>query len=131
MGVSARQLANALQEAVDAALIESGAIIARRAQEMAPYDTGRLRNSITYATRTASSRVESPALLVDGVKHDGSENTVVVGTAVEYARYQEYGTKHMPSMSYLRGALSVTQKAVEKTFADNIRRKLESLWGGS
>lgn len=51
--------------------------------ELAPVDTGRLRDSITHETHA-------------------EEESVYVGTNVEYAAYQEYGTSRMRAHPYLK-----------------------------
>lgn len=50
---------------------------------LAPVDTGRLRASITHETRP-------------------EEESVYIGTNVEYAAYVEYGTKKMKAQPYLK-----------------------------
>lgn len=59
------------------------------AKRRAPVDTGRLRASIT-------SRVEqeSPEQLVG-----------ILGTNVEYAIFQEFGTEHQEAKAFLRGGM--------------------------
>lgn len=68
--------------------------VERLARSYAPVDTGRLRNSITHRIRTQVS---------------GGESSVVaeVGTNVEYAAAQEFGTRdgHVPPTRYLGRAL--------------------------
>ena len=51
--------------------------------ELAPVDTGRLRDSITHEV-------------------DESEEAVYIGTNVEYAAYQEYGTSRMKAHPFLK-----------------------------
>lgn len=64
-------------------------------------DTGRLRASIT------TSWTGGPANGGDGVSppSDDGQFTVVVGTAVPYAVYLEYGTRKMAARPYFRPAL--------------------------
>lgn len=54
------------------------------AKQLAPVDTGRLRNSITHQ------------------QYD--ESTEIIGTNVEYAPYVELGTKRQKAKPYLRPA---------------------------
>jgi HK97 gp10 family phage protein len=77
-----------------------GRDIARRAvqvdsvaKRMCPVDTGRLRASINWRMET-----DSRGLLA------------VIGTNVEYAPYQEFGTRHMPAHPYLRPALGAARR---------------------
>ena len=84
---------NALPEQIKAALIAVGMAAetnVKKELDHAVYDTppsptyvrtGRLRNSITY---------------------DAEESAVIVGTAVEYAKFVEAGTSKMPARPYLR-----------------------------
>ncbi len=63
----------------------------------APYKTGLLRRSIT---------------------HEVSELEGAVGTNVEYAEHQEYGTRYMDAQPYLRPAV------------DEIAGRIRRMWGG-
>jgi HK97 gp10 family phage protein len=65
----------------------------RRARELVPVDTGRLRRSI-------SSDVEGKELVVGTVSAD-----------TEYAAYVEYGTSRMHAQPYLRPAMLEAQRA--------------------
>ena len=65
------EVVEAKNEAIARALETIGLVAERYAKEMAPVDTGRLRNSIS---------------------HEVDEDTVYVGTNVEYAPYLEFGT---------------------------------------
>lgn len=63
--------------------VESGA------KSLAPVDTGRLRSSI-------SRRIELR----------GAEIVGIVGTDVEYAPHQEFGTRFLTGKAFLRGGLA-------------------------
>ena len=65
------------------------------AKQLAPVDSGTLRNSITHW---------KPAPL-----------TRNIGTSVEYAPYQEFGTRKMMPHPFLRPALLVYQHQIIKT----------------
>lgn len=75
-----------------------------------PVDTGRLRNSITHATSTYSGKGDYTSK--EGTFHDAKaketpeENTVYIGTNVEYAPYVELGTVRTPAQAYLRPAVA-------------------------
>ena len=77
----------ALDEAIENALNDMGMVCSRYAQDKAPVDTGRLRNSIGYEVKS-------------------SENAVIVKTNVEYAPYVELGTSRQKPQPYLRPAVS-------------------------
>lgn len=88
-------------EAIKRALNRIGLQAVGYAQDMAPVDTGLLRNSITYAVagnspELASYKAERPD--DTGVLHSGSYSGVApaepigvyIGTNVEYGPYQEF-----------------------------------------
>lgn len=79
------QVEHAINKAIAAALEECGLAAERFAKAKCPVDTGRLRNSITHAL-------------------DLSEEAVYVGTNVEYAPYQEFGTHGKDGHHFLRDA---------------------------
>lgn len=67
---------------------------------LAPVDTGRLRNSITHETHA-------------------EEESVYVGTNVEYGKYQEYGTSRMRAHPFLKPGIMnnlETYKSIAKQF---------------
>lgn len=80
------EVMQALHDA-ESRILEMWGILAQGyATGYAPVDTGNLRASIGYKT-------------------DESDNTMYVGTNVEYAPYQEFGTYKMAAHPYLRPAL--------------------------
>ena len=68
--------------------------------------TGRLRASITYATKKTHSSPESPASGKDGVTDAPDNDTVVVGTNVEYAPYVELGTTKMRPRPFIEPSVA-------------------------
>lgn len=73
-------------EAVARALEKIGLVAERYAKGYAPVDTGRLRNSISHEVAP-------------------DEEAVYIGTNVEYAPYQEFGTRYQSGTPFLRPAL--------------------------
>lgn len=69
-------------EAVARGLELCGALWESDAKQLAPVDTGRLRNSIEH--------------------HPEGNDTMVVGSDVEYAIYQEMGTSRMKAQPFLK-----------------------------
>jgi HK97 gp10 family phage protein len=61
----------ALREAIKRGLGEAGALVERDARQLCPVDSGHLERSITYKVQ---------------------EDSVVIGTNIEYAPYVEFGT---------------------------------------
>lgn len=81
-------------------------------------DTGRLRDSITYATSRHKDKPRGVAKAEDAVQGSPEEDSVYVGTNVEYAAYHEYGTSRMKARPYLKpaimGNLDTYKKIAEK-----------------
>lgn len=69
-------------------------MVEREARKRAPVDTGRLRNSISHRIRP----VGTTRLVAE------------IGTNVEYAAAQEFGTKHMRGKRYLGTALAIVSQ---------------------
>ena len=76
----------AKDEAVARALEKMGLVAERYAKEYAPVDTGRLRNSISHESAP-------------------DEGAVYIGSNVEYAPYQEFGTRYQSGTPFLRPAV--------------------------
>lgn len=77
---------------VAAELLRRGLKVERAAKRHAPVDTGRLRSSIGTGL---------------GIDNDGLH--VRVGTNVEYAIHQEFGTRFQPGKPFLRPALRAAE----------------------
>lgn len=86
------------------AIADSAIYVTEDAQRFAPVDTGRLRASITIEVKTMTNEILG-----------------VVGSDVEYAPYQEFGTKFMQGRFYLTNAF--------KKNAAAIRRRIEMAIG--
>ena len=85
-------------------------------------DTGRLRGSITYATKTSHSSGEEPALPSDyALLESVPEGTVVVGTNVEYAAYVEMGTSRSQPYPYLKPAVEGNKETIKKVLEDYLK----------
>lgn len=82
-------LESELQDELESAATDIGVRIRSTAQRLAPTDTTRLRDSIEHVVEElATHRLRA-----------------IVGTNVEYAPYQEFGTAIMEAQPYLRPAL--------------------------
>jgi len=62
--------------------------VERTAKHLAPVDTGRLRSSVNHS-----------------LKIDGRGLVAFIGTNVDYAIYQEFGTRYQRGTPFLRPAL--------------------------
>ena len=87
---------NAKDEAVARALDAIGKTAERHAKERCPVYTGRLRNSITYATGQYNgvgtySDDQGNTFSDATAKGTPEKETVYIGTNVVYAKYQEVG----------------------------------------
>lgn len=87
------------------ALLETGA------KKEAPVDTGALKASI------GSEIVKGPGSVIIGK----------VGSTLEYAPYQEYGTSKMKAQPYLRPTLKKYKTRVIKMFEKGIAKALKRL----
>lgn len=103
---------DALPEQIEQALTAIGLTAESYAKADCPVDTGRLRNSITFALAGEEANIKE--------YKDDNENTytysgtapsdkkgersVFIGTNVEYADFIEAGTKRMKPRPYLRPA---------------------------
>lgn len=86
-----------LSEKVEAALIACGHEAERYAKKNSPVDTGRLKNSITFVTNKFQSDANTSGrenAKADDYKPKATpeNNAVYIGTNVEYAEVQEFGS---------------------------------------
>ena len=96
---------DSLNERVEMALIAIGMSAETFAKRDCPVDTGRLRNSIA---------------------NDHDNRSVVIGTNVEYAIYQELGTSKMRAANGGRGFLKPAIQDHVNDYKDIVVRALES-----
>lgn len=102
-----QEVADAIESAIDRALEKIGLVAEGHAKKASPEDTGRLRNSITYNV-------------------DNGDKSVEIGTNVEYAIYQELGTRHLDAANDGRGFL----RPAATEHVDQYRQILKSELGG-
>lgn len=77
-------------------MLARGAVkVTRRAKELAPVDTGRLRSSIA-----------------NEIGHDDRGLVARIGTDVTYARHVEFGTRRMRAQPFLRPALDAARSTL-------------------
>ena len=107
------EILEAMREQVQDALIVIGETAEGYAKEDTPVDTGRLRNSITYATKdfggVAVYSDDQGNNFYDGDSlHTPEENTLYMGTNVEYGVYVEYGSYNhkVGKPHFIRDAMS-------------------------
>lgn len=95
-------IANAIDQALVAALEEVGLVAEGYAKRACPVDTGRLRNSITH-------------IVDEGTRH------VVIGTNVEYAPYVELGTRRQKPQPFLKPAANDHYSTYKGIFLKHLR----------
>ena len=100
---NARQIADAIDQALAKALEEVGLVAEGYAKKACPVDTGRLWNSITHQVRP-------------------SEKSVYIGTNVEYAPYVELGTSRMKQQPFLRPAAADHENTYKKIFESELKK---------
>ena len=110
---NSEQVLRAFDAAMERALETIGMVAETHAKEaitrQGAVDTGRLRNSITYAVKkregeAISYRDDEGNTYRDRIGSGVEDNEVYIGTNVEYAPYVEMGTSRMPSRPFLKPA---------------------------
>ncbi len=135
MGWTSIKWDDAMLVAAQRGLIKAGILVEGQAVRLCPVGQypegtgrvgGRLKGSITYATKTMRSHASGVAGGDDAVSTPADEYTVHVGTNVEYAPYVEYGTRRMRAQPYLRPALDTQKTNVELAYAEEISKELKA-----
>jgi len=116
----------ALDKAIERLLVGAGIAIEGDAVVRTPVDTGRLRGSITYATKKERSRANGSATAKDTVSTPSQKWTLHVGSNVEYAPYIEYGTKYMQKRPFLRPAMMRHRGTVKRLMKKEIQEALKN-----
>lgn len=109
------------------ALTMCGMVVERTAKQLAPADTGLLRNSITWALAgkkpaAKSYKADKPKNGViqtgeySGTAPNDDELSVFIGTNVEYAPYVELGTSRQEAQPFLKPAAANSKNALEQCF---------------
>lgn len=111
----------ALENANEAGLQAVAIDIEGQAKLLTPVDTGRLRQSISYATNT-HKRIRK-----DGVTSSPKKCEAVIGTAVEYAAHVEFGTRRMQAQSFLRKAVDARRSISSAIFTRTFLRVMQGV----
>lgn len=91
---------DAFDDGSEKSVLQIGINVSNQAKANAPIDTGQLKSSIGYKAQT--DQTAAP-----GLSTTINENEVAVGSAVEHATYQEFGTRKMAAQPFLRPAIDV------------------------
>lgn len=111
---------NAIIDGVEKGIATLCSDIRSQAVVLAPVDTGHLRNSIVWKTSEAGTGE------IAGVPQPKKMNGYV-GSGLDYAVYQEFGTRKMAPQPFLRPAIAIKAKgqkgeAVMKKRMDEVLR---------
>ena len=116
---------DAIERSIEQALVKAGIRVSGTAISITPVETGRLKGSITYQTKRTGSRVSGSAQPGDGVSKPQDDNVCHVGTNVEYAIYQEYGTSRQTGQPFLRPAVDIERTNATKDMALAIQAEMK------
>jgi len=94
---------------VNKSAYEIGLVVEGQAKALCAVDTGRLRGSITTAGYHKRTTAEEPATWQDSIDPPDDENEVLVGTAVFYGPYVEFGTIRSSAQPFLRPAMDLAR----------------------
>lgn len=117
------------------AVIETAINVTAQAKDLAPVAKlygGNLKGSIMWKTSSQSGghgeqEATTSPMLTSAIPKNGA----IVGSACEYAVYQEYGTRKMFAQPYLRPAVDIVargadlQTAMYKAFFDSVTKELK------
>lgn len=105
------EVARRAEKAAQISSFEVGLIVEAQAKLLSPWETGRLRSSIT--TVSGAGQRTKPrgkgAVATDVLGKPTDEKETVVGTPVKYGPYVEFGTFAMDAQPYLRPALDIVK----------------------
>ena len=95
-------------------------------------DTGRLRNSITYATGDYSgigTYTDNKKKKYSDAKarNTPKDDEVAIGTNVEYAAYTELGTQHIAAHHYLKRAVTEHQDEYKELAVEAIKKAINNV----
>ena len=95
-------------------------------------DTGRLRNSITFATGDYSgigtySDNEGNRYGDAKARNTPKDDEVAIGTNVEYAAYTELGTQHITAHHYLKRAVTEHQDEYKEFAVEAIKKAINNV----
>ena len=132
---NSQQILSALEKGKRNALTAIGATAETHTKENITadklVDTGRLRNSITYATGDylgVGTYTDNKKKKYSDAKarNTPKDDEVGIGTNVEYAAYTELGTKHITAHHYLKRAVTEHQDEYKKLTAQAVKKAINN-----
>lgn len=112
----APQFTGEVKKARDRGLAKCAEMVAQKASDLAPKDTGRLAASINWATKNQRRGPRHPGKDEDAVKSPDKWGIAVIGTSLYYGRFVEFGTRRMSAKPYLRPARDALARQLPKVF---------------
>ena len=112
----------ALRNGLEAIGMTAEAHAKKKITENDSVDTGRLRNSITYAISGEKAHIdtynddEGNTYSYSGTAPKDNQLAAYIGTNVEYAEYVELGTSRAPAYPYLRPAATEHTEEYRRIF---------------
>ena len=99
-------------------LLKTGIKIESDAVLLCPFRFGRLRGSISVQMKNFEHKNPDSGKAQPGdfISKPNKENEALVGTNVNYARYQEYGTVKMAPQPFMRPALDLNRGIAPEIF---------------
>lgn len=116
----------ALKNAIIRGLMEIGDSAVEYAMHAVPVDTGRLKNSITYACKGHEGFTHSykddknNKSYSESVGSGAEDNAVYIGSNVEYAAFIELGTSRRSPRPYLKPAATEHNDEYKKIIKDSL-----------
>ena len=125
------EVLSALEAAIKRGNEAIGMTAERHAKKKCPVDTGRLRNSITYALAGEQTHVKSYRASKGGKERetytyegtaDGEKGSgVYIGTNVEYAPFVENGARGRPPVHFLQDAAANHSDEYKRLMEDSMK----------
>ena len=125
------EVLSALKAAIKRGNEAIGMTAERHAKKKCPVDTGRLRNSITYALAGEETHVKSykankggkdrETYTYEGTADGEKGSGVYIGTNVEYAVFVENGAKGRKAVHFLQEAATGHADEYKKLMEDNMK----------
>lgn len=143
MSIDPKNMSESIRAMLAIAIEEAALDIVGQAKLLCPVDTGRLRGSISWKTRSAESGVEGLATDADHVKHatiPDNDLEAVIGTNVRYAAPVEFGWKRVSekgkqeyrsaAKSYLRAAVESRKKQTYEIIKRRVGEAADAISAG-
>ncbi len=96
-----------------------------QAKSLAPVDTALLKNSLTWKTNKAKGTG------IGNITENPKDFEGFVGTDVQYAIYQEFGTRYMKAQPFMKPAMNIVKgkakNIIIKAANDEMGKKLKRI----